>query len=122
MPIHVKRPISLVYDGYGIHHNTNIVEKSIEFRIILVILPSNSNHIIQHLGISVFKPFKIELKHQIEKFMIENACTSFIIKDAITISSIGFEKGIINKPENIVAGFKEGGILPVYFPQIVEKT
>ena len=115
---HVNRHIDLVYDGYGSHYNTDIVEKAIELRIILVLLPSNSNHLIQPLDILVFKPFKTELKHQIKKFMIGNACTSFTKKDAIAIASIRFEKGIINKPENIVAGFKAGKIWPVYFPQM----
>ena len=63
----------------------------------------------------MFKPFKTELKHQIEKFMIKTSCTSFTKKDAIAVASIGFEKGIINKLENIVAGFKVGGIWPVSF-------
>ena len=90
----------------------------IELIIVLVLLPSNSTHLIQPLDISVFKPFKTELKHQIEKFMIENACTSFRKKDAIAIASIVFEKGIINKPVKIVAGFKVGGIRPVSFPHM----
>ena len=81
-------------------------------------MPSNSTHLIQPLDISVFKPFKTELKHQIKKFMTENARTSFTKKDVIAIASIGFEKGIINNPENTVAGFKAGGIWPVSFPQM----
>ena len=98
VPSHVKRHIALVYNGYGSHYNTDIVEKAIGLRIILVLLPSNSTHHIQPLDISVLKPFKTELKHQIEKFMIENACTSFTKKYAIAIASIGFEKVIINNP------------------------
>ena len=94
------------------------MENAIELRIILVLLTSNSNYLIQLLDILVFKPFKIELKHQIKKFMIKNALTSFTKKDDIAIAYIGFEKGIINKPENIVAGFKAGGIWPVSFPQM----
>ena len=66
----------------------------------------------------MFKPLKTELKHQIEKFMIKNARTSFTKTDAIAIASIGFEKGIINKPELFFAGFKAGGIWPVSFPQM----
>ena len=118
VPSHVKRRIALVYYNYGIHSNTDIVEKLIKLKIILVLMPSNSTHLIQPLDISVFKPFKTELKHQIEKFMIENACTSFTKKDAIVIASIRFEKGIINQIENIVAGFISGGICMVSFPQM----
>ena len=115
---HAKRPIVLVYDGYGSHYSTDILEKAIELGIILVLLPSNSTRLIQPLDISVFKPFKAELKHQMEKFVIKNANTSFTKKDAIAIVSIGFEKGIINNPENGVAVFKGRGIWPVSFPHM----
>ena len=118
MPSYVKRPIVLVYDVYVSHYNMDTVEKSIKLIIILVLLPSKSTHLIQPLDISVFKPFKTELKHQMEKFMIENASTSFTKKYAIAIASIGFEKVIVNNPENIVAGFKGGGIWPASFPQM----
>ena len=76
------------------------------------------DHLIQPLYISVFKPFKTELKHQIKKFIIEHSCTSFTKTDAIAIAYIGFEKGIINNPENVVAGFKAGGIWLVSLPQM----
>ena len=58
VPNHVRRPISFVYDGYSSHYNTDHVEKSIEFIIILVILTSNYTCPIQPLDKSVFKPFK----------------------------------------------------------------
>ena len=116
MPNHVNRPIVLVYDGYGSHYNTDIVERAINLRIILVLLPSNSTHLIHPLEILVFKPVNKELKQQIKKFMIENSGMSFTKIDAIAIASIVFEKGIINKPENIVASFKARGIWPVSFP------
>ena len=77
---HVGRPIALVYNGYGSQYNTDHVEKWIELRIILVLLPSNSTHLIQPLDISVFKPFKTESKHQMEKFMIEKYLHKFYEK------------------------------------------
>ena len=66
VPSHVKQPIALVYNGYGIHYNTDMVEKAIKLIIIFVLLTSNSTHLIQPFDISVFKPFKTESKHQIE--------------------------------------------------------
>ena len=110
VPSHVKRHIALVYNGYGSHYKTDVVEKLIKIMFILVLLPSNSTHLIQPLDILVFKPFKTELKHQMEKFMIKNSCTSFTKKDIILIVSIGFEKCISNNTDNVVAGFKGGGI------------
>ena len=50
--------------------------------------------------------------------MIDNACTSFTKKDAIAIASEAFVEGVIDKKENIIAGYKAGGIWPVSFPQM----
>ena len=69
LPSHVKRPIFLVFGGCDSHYNTDIVEKLIKLRIILVFLPFNSTDLIQPLEILVFKLFNTELKRQIEKFM-----------------------------------------------------
>ena len=98
VPSNVKRPIFYVYDGYVIQYNTDIFEKAIKLRIMLVLLPSDSTHLIQPLDISVFKLFNTELKHQIEKFAIENYRTSFTKTYAITIASVVFDKGIIKNP------------------------
>ena len=59
------------------------------------------------MDISALKPFKTVLQHQMEKFTIENACTSFTKKEATEIASIGFEKGIINNPEMFLQDLKE---------------
>ena len=98
-PSHVKRPIVIVYNVYVSHYDTDIVEKLIGLRIILALLPSNSTNLIKPLDISVFKPFRMELKDQIKKVIIKNACMSFIKTDAIIIASIRFEKGILNNLE-----------------------
>ena len=50
--------------------------------------------------------------------MIENACTILQKKYGIAIASIGFDKGIINKPENIVVVFKGGGIWRLSFTHL----
>ena len=57
VPSHEKRPIVLVYKGYGSHYNTDIVEKAIKLSIILVLLTYNSTHLIQPLDRTAFKPF-----------------------------------------------------------------
>jgi len=115
VPGDVKRPIVLVYDGYGSHYNEDIILKAIQIKVILILLPANATHLIQPLDIAVFKPFKTVLKQRMEAFMIENASTSYSKKDAIEISSAAWTEGIINKAENIVSGFKASGIWPPSF-------
>jgi hypothetical protein len=116
IPVSVIRPVVLVYDGYSSHYNDEIVWKAIELKIILVLLPANSTHLIQPLDIAVFKPFKTILKRQMDSFMIENSVTSFSKKEAIQIASRSWMEGVVEKKSNIVAGFKAGGIWPISFP------
>jgi hypothetical protein len=118
VPADAKRPLLLVYDGYGSHYNDDIVKKAIQLRIILVLLPENATHLIQPLDICVFKPFKTILKQTMDNFMIEKACTSFSKKDAVEISSVAWNDGIIDKKHNIIAGFKSSGIWPLNFSQM----
>jgi hypothetical protein len=87
LPPGTKRQVMLVYDGYGDHYNDEIVSKSIEVGVILVLLPANATHLVQPLDVSVFKPFKTVLKRQIEHFMCEHAATSLSKKDAVKIAS-----------------------------------
>ena len=117
VPQEVKRPLVLVYDGYGLHYNNKIVEKAIELKIILVLLPANSTHLIQPLDIAVFKPFKTILKRQMDAYMIENACTAFSKKDSIAILLKAWIEGIIKK-ENIISGFESSGLWPLSFPKM----
>jgi len=116
VPGTIKRPLVLVYDGYGSHYNDEIVEKAIEIGVILLLLPANATHLIQPLDISVFKPFKTVLKREMESFMIDNAVTTFTKKQALQIASIAWTSGIIEKPTNIINGFEASGIYPPSFP------
>ena len=40
IPVTVKRPVLLVYDGYGSHYNEEIIQKAVELKIILVFVTS----------------------------------------------------------------------------------
>ena len=121
VPGSIKRPLVLVYDGYGSHYNEAIVEKAIELQIILVLLPANATHLIQPLDISVFKPFKTVFKCCMETFMIDNASTSFSKKESIQIASEAWVKGVVNKKENIIAGFDAAGLWPISFPKMQKR-
>ena len=46
VPLRVKRPLILIYDGLGSHHNNEFVAKVIELKIILVLLPANRTHLV----------------------------------------------------------------------------
>lgn len=45
--------------------------------------------------------------------MVENTTLSFSKKDSVEITSMSWVDGIVEKPENIISGFKCGGIWPL---------
>lgn len=118
IPDTVKRPVVLIYDGYGSHYSEDIVSRAIQLKIILVLLPANATHILQPLDVAVFKPFKTTLKHHFEQFMIENATTTFSKKDMIQVASSAWRDAVIMKEKNIIHGFQTTGIWPLSFPNM----
>ena len=112
----VARPLVLVYDVFCSHYNDEIVKKSVELKVILVIFPSNSTHLIRSLDESIFKPFKSVLKHCVSKFMLQNAITTITKKDAMPIGSNSWREGIVSKNSSIDSGFRVSGLLSFYFP------
>jgi DDE superfamily endonuclease len=48
----------LVHDGYGSHYNEEIVRKAIDLKIVLVLLPTNTTHLMQPLKVLVLTPVK----------------------------------------------------------------
>ena len=121
VPGNVKRPLLLVYDGYGSHYNKEIILRAIQLKVILCLLPANATHLIQPLDIAVFRPFKAILKKKINQYMIDHASTSFSKKEAIKISSEAWKEGVIKKSANIISGFKASGIYPCSYPKMQQR-
>ena len=121
IPEDVKRPVVLIYDGYGSHYNEKIISKSIELGIILVLLPANATHLVQPLDVAVFKPFKTVLKRKIQEFMIDTSNTTILKKDAISIGSAAWIEGIENKRQNIINGFETCGLFPLSYPSMKKR-
>ena len=66
----------------------------------------------------MFKTFKACLKACITNYMIVNGKTTLTKKDALTISTLAWKEGIVDKTGNILAGFKAGGMYPLSFPSM----
>ena len=118
VPATIQWPLVLIYDGYSSHYNKEIVAEAIRIKVILVLLPSNSMHMIQPLDVAVFKPFKTILKWHIKRYLIESAVTTISKKDAISVASQAWIEGIMRKEENIKNGFRACGLWPLSFPKM----
>nr|CCA14821.1 PREDICTED: similar to ENSANGP00000028549 putative [Albugo laibachii Nc14] len=98
VPSCVIQPLLLIYDGFASHYSKRIVEKAIEMKIILLLLPPNSTHILQPLDVSVFKPFKTSLRHSMDRFMIDEDVSSLTKKQAISLASSAWKNGVLAEP------------------------
>ena len=107
----------MVYDGYFSHSNDE-VKKAVELKVILVLLPANSTHLIQSLDIYFFKPFKSVLKKYALDFMLENDITTIPKKDTMTIGSEVWREVILDKTKNIASVFIVTYIWSLSFPAI----
>ena len=110
------RPLVLFYDDCANHYNDEIVKKSIELKVILVILRANATHLIFPFDRDVFKPFKVVIRKCALDFMLERAITTISQKDAMTIGSKARREAIESKTTNIASGFIAACLWPLYFP------
>nr|CCA22463.1 PREDICTED: similar to ENSANGP00000028549 putative [Albugo laibachii Nc14] len=116
VPSSVIRPLLLIYDGSASHYSKRIVEKAIETKIILLLLPSNSTHILHPLIVFVFKPFKTSLRCSMERFMIDEDVSSLTKKQAISLASSASQTGVLAKTDNVISGFANTGLWPISAP------
>ena len=111
----------MIYDGCSSHISDQIIDKAIKLMIRLIFLPPNATHLIQPLDIAVFKTFKLILRRETEKFIMENGTLSLSKKEAIYISSKAWKEAIVEKPRNIVSGFKTSGLFPPSLPSMQKR-
>ncbi|OQR96207.1 hypothetical protein ACHHYP_16594 [Achlya hypogyna] len=116
IPSEVARPVVLVYDGYSSHYDQDIVRVALRLKVILVLLPSNSTHLVQPLDVAIFGPYKRILRKLTQDFMVDTATVNLTKRDAIGIASRAWEEGVVAKRRNAVSGFRTCGLWPLNFP------
>ena len=87
-------------------------------KIILLLLPPNSTHILQPLDVSMFKPFKTSLRRSMDRLMIDEDVSSLTKKQAISLASSAWQNGVLAKPDNVISGFASTGPWPLSTPKM----
>ncbi|DBA00780.1 TPA: hypothetical protein N0F65_004685 [Lagenidium giganteum] len=121
VPTPLRRPLVLFLDGASSHMDACIDAQAVACGVQLVQIPANASHLFQPLDVSVFRGFKSALKHQICKFMLSTGKCSINKKEAVTLASVAWQNGVVAKPGNIAAGFKEAGIFPLSRPAMGQR-
>ncbi|RHY46136.1 hypothetical protein DYB30_010383 [Aphanomyces astaci] len=106
IPVSVKRPVVLVFNGYKSHFSAPaVMARALALRILLVCLPANGTHLVQPLDVAVFGPFKKVLWQDIFNFMV-----TISKKNAVELASAAWKKSPIGT--NAVSGFSACGLYP----------
>lgn len=107
-----------MYDGCSSHFSSNITTKSIELKIILVVLPPNATHLLQPLDGAAFKPLKTAITRKLERFLIDTQAPLLSKKEAIGLTSEAWQERVVARPATIVSTFETTGIWPISLPKM----
>jgi hypothetical protein len=101
----------MVLDGHTSHVAFNVIIKAYEAGLDMVILPSHTWHALQPLDVVCFKPFKTTFRVYRDIWSIANKGQQCKKEDLAQWVSLSLKKALT--PQNIKAGFKATGILPL---------
>lgn len=109
-------PIILYFDGHYSHVSIKLIELSRENNVNLILLPSNTTHVLQPLDVGVYGPLKQGWKKILGHYKMKTK--------AANIGKEEFPKLVAElwdttfKPEHLIGGFRESGLYPFCQTQI----
>ena len=115
----VEGPKVLIGDNHGSHFSPRVIASCIEHNIRFVTILPNSTHICQPLDVSVFKPLKVLWRAVLDCWRKESRRTGTIPKETfprLLARAFAHVKG-----ENLVAGFKASGIVPLNCDEVFKR-
>jgi hypothetical protein len=101
----------MVLDGHTSHVTLNVIIKAYEAGLDMVTLPSHTSHALQPLDVACFRPFKTAFRVYRDIWSIANKGQQCKKEDLAQWMSLSLKKALT--PENIKAGFRATGILPL---------
>ena len=116
----IEKPVVLM-DGASCHKSLSIVEEALKCDIILVKLPPNSTHFLQALDVGVFGPCKKYWVDIIRKFYRQSN-NGTISKSAFPALLAKLFQDMVEKPQNLINGFRSTGVWPIDKQLILDKV
>ncbi|CAL4182392.1 unnamed protein product, partial [Meganyctiphanes norvegica] len=108
-------------DGCSAHISLAIVEEARARNIILVKLPPNSTHILQVLDVTVFGPSKSAWTEVIRQWSRQSRFKN-VTKSVFPALLSKLFDSMVEKPDNLVSGFRTTGIWPLNKKKILDKV
>jgi hypothetical protein len=103
------RPVLLIYDGHTTHLRTDLIELAIRENVTILKLPPHTSHLLQPLDLAVFKPMKDAWDQKLITWQRHNIGKKI---PKVQFSTLVAETWKNLKVENIISGFRRGGIIP----------
>jgi len=107
-------PKVLIGDNLSSHLDEDIVTECENNNVRFIFLPPNSTHLTQPLDVAYFRPLKMKWRSILAQWKIETKSTSCLPKNEFPRLLKHLEDQVeMNKSENMQAGFRACGIMPL---------
>ena len=101
----------LILDGHNSHVTLEVVRISMELGLDIVSLPSHTNHALQPLDVSCFKPFKTAFRKIRDKWSLTSKTKPIDKRTLCEWTSQALKAALM--PKNIISRFRATGIWPL---------
>ena len=112
-------PKVIIGDNLGCHFSCKVIETCLQKDIRFITLVPNTTHLCQPLDLAVFRPLKTVWRKLLNDWRKETRLTGIIPKEVIPkLLNRAF---VQLKTENLVAGFRGCGIVPVNKEEVLKR-
>ena len=109
-------PVVLFFDGHHSHISVSIVKYCKENNVHLMLLPSNTTHVLQPLDVGVYGPLKQAWKRILAEYKLETRAGSIGKEEFPQLLHKLWKTSF--KPQHLQGGFRETGLFPLSYSAI----
>jgi hypothetical protein len=109
-------PVVLLFDGHHSHISIQLIQICRESRIHLMLLPSNTTHVLQPLDVGVYGPLKQAWKKILTQHKFSTRAANIGKEDFPTLLAQLWETSF--KSSHLQGGFRETGLFPFNYSSI----
>lgn len=104
-------PVVLFFDGHHSHISVRLIELSRGSNVHLMLLPSNTTHVLQPLDVGVYGPLKQAWKNILGQYKMETRAATIGKEEIPKLVAQLWDRSF--KPQHLQGGFRETGLFPV---------
>ena len=109
-------PVVLFFDGHHSHISITLVKVCRENNVHLMLLPSNTTHVLQPLDVGVYGPLKQAWRNILSEYKYATRAANLGKEEFPTLLNQLWGRSF--KPDHLKGGFKEAGLFPLRYTAI----